>query len=56
MSTKKPTPKKQQTQLGPKTGKDAAAPEDEKGGYKDAGLPEPTRYGDWESNGRCTDF
>ena len=18
--------------------------------------PEPTRYGDWESNGRCTDF
>jgi hypothetical protein len=20
------------------------------------GGPEPTRYGDWESNGRCTDF
>lgn len=18
--------------------------------------PEPTRYGDWENNGRCTDF
>jgi len=23
------------------------------GGYKG---PEPTRYGDWEQNGRCTDF
>lgn len=23
------------------------------GGYKG---PEPTRYGDWEHNGRCTDF
>ena len=20
------------------------------------GGPEPTRYGDWENNGRCTDF
>lgn len=25
----------------------------EVGGYKG---PEPTRYGDWEQNGRCTDF
>ena len=25
----------------------------EKGGPKG---PEPTRYGDWENNGRCTDF
>ena len=25
----------------------------EKGGPKG---PEPTRYGDWESGGRCTDF
>jgi len=24
------------------------------GGYADG--PEPTRYGDWEKNGRCTDF
>ena len=54
MDNKKPTPKKKQ--LGPKTLEEAKAPEDEKGGYKDAGLPEPTRYGDWESNGRCTDF
>ena len=28
-------------------------PTDEIGGYN--GL-EPTRYGDWEHNGRCTDF
>jgi len=32
------------------------APDDEKGGYKDAGLPEPTRYNDWEVKGRCSDF
>lgn len=25
----------------------------EEGGPKG---PEPTRYGDWENNGRCTDF
>ncbi len=28
-------------------------PEREIGGPKG---PEPTRYGDWERNGRCTDF
>ncbi|MBH69062.1 MAG: hypothetical protein CMM58_11960 [Rhodospirillaceae bacterium] len=27
--------------------------EKELGGYNG---PEPTRYGDWEHNGRCTDF
>jgi len=32
------------------------APDDEKNGYKDAGLPEPTRYDDWEVKGRCSDF
>jgi hypothetical protein len=26
---------------------------EETGGVKG---PEPTRYGDWEKNGRCTDF
>lgn len=26
---------------------------EEKGGYRNE---EPTRYGDWTSNGRCTDF
>lgn len=35
----------------------AATPEKSRvpeiGGFKG---PEPTRYGDWEHNGRCTDF
>ena len=26
------------------------------GGFKDSNLPEPTRYGDWEVRGRCSDF
>ena len=37
----------------PKTGPKAAAMPEEIGGP--AG-PEPTRYGDWEQKGRCTDF
>lgn len=35
---------------------DNEAPDDEKRGFKQAGLPEPTRYGDWEVKGRCSDF
>jgi len=37
------------------TGKDGSAsqPPGEKGGPKG---PEPTRFGDWEKNGRCFDF
>jgi hypothetical protein len=31
----------------------AKLPEKEIGGPKG---PEPTRYGDWEVNGRCSDF
>lgn len=33
-------------------------PEEEKGGFKDMGLLEPTRYGahDWDVKGRCSDF
>jgi hypothetical protein len=31
----------------------ASAPVAEHGGPKG---PEPTRYGDWEKNGRCIDF
>jgi len=42
-------------------GTDTVLPEDiqkeddpiERGGPKG---PEPTRFGDWENNGRCTDF
>lgn len=32
-------------------GADAAAPE-----FGGRQGPEPTRYGDWENNGRCVDF
>jgi hypothetical protein len=35
------------------TDKDVPAPPKETGGPKG---PEPTRYGDWEVNGRCSDF
>jgi hypothetical protein len=36
-------------------GSDAGSPDKviERGGPKG---PEPTRFGDWENNGRCTDF
>ena len=57
--TEKFTPKSSETVLDNKADKTDAktnitAPEPvEKGGPKG---PEPTRYGDWESGGRCTDF
>jgi hypothetical protein len=44
------TPKTEKTQEKPE--KKAELPK-EIGGQKG---PEPTRYGDWEKNGRCTDF
>ena len=34
----------------------AAGQAKEIGGFKDSNLPEPTRYGDWEVRGRCSDF
>jgi hypothetical protein len=37
----------------PAAPKPAAGQETEYGGPKG---PEPTRYGDWEKNGRCSDF
>ncbi|MBV8888401.1 MAG: DUF1674 domain-containing protein [Alphaproteobacteria bacterium] len=41
-----------QPRFEPKPGSPAFRPR-EIGGPKG---PEPTRYGDWEYNGRCTDF
>ena len=65
--TDKPTP--QATDLGPDansaagdTAKDAPAPKRPKAPQQPPGEiggrdgPEPTRYGDWEVGGRCTDF
>ena len=46
--------------IAPDSAKASAAPkspndakEGEVGGYEG---PEPTRFGDWQHNGRCTDF
>ena len=44
----KPAPKAPEATPTPPAGKPA-----EHGGPKG---PEPTRYGDWERNGRCSDF
>jgi hypothetical protein len=52
MSSAKPTPKKGEDRPAEKA-QEAPKPEREIGGPKG---PEPTRYGDWERNGRCTDF
>ena len=49
---KKPEQAKSQTPKNQHVPATEAAPQ-EVGGPK--GL-EPTRYGDWENNGRCTDF
>jgi hypothetical protein len=39
---------------GSVTGPLTAAPQPEFGGRKDG--TDPTRFGDWEKNGRCVDF
>jgi hypothetical protein len=72
MNTKKPTPqarltnKKNPAPLSPEallkvddtaaiTAKPGSPPKEHKG-YADQGLLEPTRYGDWDVKGRCSDF
>ena len=54
MSTEKPSPEKAKDTT--KNEKAHEELEKEIGGYKDSGLKEPTRYGDWEVKGRCSDF
>lgn len=47
------------TDTDSKTPPKPATPPDSKPAPKEIGGPkgpEPTRYGDWERNGRCTDF
>ncbi|NQZ14261.1 MAG: DUF1674 domain-containing protein [Alphaproteobacteria bacterium] len=51
MSDKKPTQETSKEEN--KTEKKKDDMPEEFGGTKG---PEPTRYGDWENNGRCTDF
>jgi hypothetical protein len=43
----------EQRRSGPQTAVDSDVLPREYGGRKG---PEPTRYGDWEKNGRCIDF
>jgi hypothetical protein len=51
MSSAKPNPQKDEGRPAEKPAE--PKPPREIGGPKG---PEPTRYGDWEQNGRCTDF
>ena len=57
MTSEDPQPSDQtQTKTNPDAAQEPAQPapqQQERGGPKG---PEPTRYGDWENNGRCTDF
>ncbi len=60
MNDKKPTPETQAAAKKNKAAKQHKKPsakaEKEIGGFADSGLLEPTRFGDWEKNGRCIDF
>lgn len=54
MSNEKPKSENEKTSETPEHQEDKT--QKEIGGYADMNKPEPTRYGDWETNGRCTDF
>lgn len=66
MTSRKDPYNKEETQTPPETARDDGARDD--GGQDEQRSPrrareiggprgpEPTRYGDWERNGRCTDF
>ncbi|MCB1532820.1 MAG: DUF1674 domain-containing protein [Alphaproteobacteria bacterium] len=55
MSTQKPSPK---AEKAPEKAKEPKSEHkdlpEEKGGFEN--RPEPTRFGDWDVNGRCSDF
>ena len=60
MSGKKLNRTKSDDAGGPR-GTENAADSEQKGNKKNKEIggrdgPEPTRYGDWEKNGRCIDF
>ncbi|MGN7917306.1 DUF1674 domain-containing protein [Lysobacter sp. ESA13C] len=40
----------------PETGGDSSSAKDARKEHGGREGPEPTRYGDWEKNGRCIDF
>ncbi len=51
MNDKKPSP-----EVPEEHKKDKKPLEKEIGGFADQNLLEPTRYGDWDVKGRCSDF
>jgi hypothetical protein len=51
MHTEKPSPESQAT-----LEKSEESKPKEIGGFAAEGLKEPTRFGDWEVRGRCSDF
>ena len=54
MTSDKPQPSEHKKgKTPPDVATQPAPQQQERGGPKG---PEPTRYGDWENNGRCTDF
>ena len=55
MNKQKPSPSDKKAPQD-KAKKKPEETEKEIGGYEDSGLQEPTRYGDWEVKGRCSDF
>lgn len=54
MKNEKPSPKAKKDEKDIATSKTPL--EKEINGFEDSGLPEPTRFGDWEVKGRCSDF
>ncbi len=53
MKTQKPTKNKHEPEVDSEN-LETAKQEKEIGGFED--RPEPTRFGDWEVGGRCSDF
>jgi len=56
MSTEKSSPTEKPTASAPVVKPDAKKPSAKPTEHGGPPGPEPTRYGDWEKNGRCIDF
>lgn len=56
MTEKKPSPKNQTAELGQKIKDETNKLNKKAKEYGGQEGPDPTRYGDWEKGGRCTDF
>jgi hypothetical protein len=54
VDTKQPDPPKDRSEADSETGQEPETERPREIGGRPG--PEPTRYGDWEKNGRCIDF